>query len=1122
MRRIFKYLLIFFLLMVVVLIVAIGSTGYWLTTASGQQWLNQTITSTVKEQTGYTLNYQGINITPWNTFFLNKVTLADQNGIWLSAEKFKIQLTPDRLWQENTLTIDLIDLDSLYVIRAPLPSTTGSPPEEDPASTPADPDAYSPNIKIGQASIQNILLGKQLVQQPQDIALNFTSSLDWEGQNKVAQLQAKINALSPLYEGLSLTEVSLDAQFDTLNQALSINTFLLEDKAQKIESKQLNIDLANNVIQGDIEIKDFILNPWVPDINGILSGFIHVSGDVSLPSLNAELTVKDTAYQDNQLETIQLAANISPETDDLWHILAELSANSIGLDSKIDAQLDQSKPDAPKLNLQKAYLTLPNSQLEAQVTCTFPCQHAQGRIIFDSTDLNDFGKHINLDLKGSTQLAINLKLPSDSQQEPRQFVDIDLSVEHLDTPWAQLESLNLKGFIQHLYGLRPDELTLNLSNAQANTLQIDSLDITTDKISEHAIKFTVASLGLIEQAFDANIQGEMDTENFTLFHILLNQLEGQWGNLSFNQLEPSTYRHHIQKQSTQWSIPGITLNKSLLSSEGYLTEESIQSTLRLSEFSLNDIPLELPPQISQSIAKLNVQLSGQLESPNFKAEANLDNLLLQEGQDPIDIQGNVEYRQEKLKVHLQSNDQRIANNLIEAQMPLTLSLSPFHQNITENTPITGSLKIDTLIDPWVKSLEIDGHQLTGHIKGDLSIDGLISSPLILGTLDLKDSRYENPKLGVTLDSLKASLEFSEEAVVLKQLQAIDKQKGKFEGQGTLHYQTADVVHLNYQLQFNADKFAPLEQETFTTELNGKINITGDQNQGTVTGDLSLVPMHIQIPEQFEEGVSELNFVEDSEPTEGASEEKATASPPSKPYELKLDINLLAEQQVFVRGWGLDTEWGGQLKVQGHAHSPNIAGNLQLKRGRYEDFNKKFKLEDGNLNFSGAIPPSPFIRLVAMTKVEDYEIRPNFSGSVIKPKLDISTSPTLPKDEAMSLLLFGKSSKEITPLQAIQLASSLRRLAGYGSDGGFDPLGTARDILHVDDITIGNDSDNPQATTVGVGKYISDKVYLQVEGGSEPGSGKAKLEIEISDNVTVDSTTTEDNKNSIGLKFKKDY
>src|SRR3546814_3830163 len=78
----------------------------------------------------------------------------------------------------------------------------------------------------------------------------------------------------------------------------------------------------------------------------------------------------------------------------------------------------------------------------------------------------------------------------------------------------------------------------------------------------------------------------------------------------------------------------------------------------------------------------------------------------------------------------------------------------------------------------------------------------------------------------------------------------------------------------------------------------------------------------------------------------------------------------------------------------------------------------------------------------------------------------------------SRILFGDSITSLSPLQAVQLASSLNALRGGG--GGLSPLGTLQSATGIDRLRIlGPDDTQGRGTALAAGQYISDDIYIEV-------------------------------------------
>ena len=294
-------------------------------------------------------------------------------------------------------------------------------------------------------------------------------------------------------------------------------------------------------------------------------------------------------------------------------------------------------------------------------------------------------------------------------------------------------------------------------------------------------------------------------------------------------------------------------------------------------------------------------------------------------------------------------------------------------------------------------------------------------------------------------------------------------------------------------------------------------MTGNDRAGKISGILQSNLIEIYLPDRIIQNIPELNIV--------SIISNSPLQPNKlrflhKPYIITFDIGIKADRKVFIRGWGLDVELQGNLSLSGNTYEPKISGKLQSIRGRYEEFGKQFYLKQAELLFEGKIPPSPFLSIIGTTTQSDIEIKIIMTGSVEKPLLKIESTPIMPQEDALSILLFGKTVTKITLVQAVQLARSLKKLLGKSGDT-IDPLGEIKNILGVDSINVTNSADNYD-TLINAGKYIGDKIYLEIEKGTKTGSEKAQVKIEISPHIYLESGTSTTNDSNLGINWKYEY
>jgi translocation and assembly module TamB len=401
------------------------------------------------------------------------------------------------------------------------------------------------------------------------------------------------------------------------------------------------------------------------------------------------------------------------------------------------------------------------------------------------------------------------------------------------------------------------------------------------------------------------------------------------------------------------------------------------------------------------------------------------------------------------------------------------------------------------------------HKIKGLISGNLKATGTLATPQLSGKISLENSVYEYEKYGIRFNKIKSDIIAGGNKISITNAKTEDGLGNKLTANGEVIL----TPLFPFKFNFHTDKFDLVGNPYLQGVISGKIDLVGNSEKAKASGNIELGPFEIKIPEHFEASIPELNV------TKVIAEGERSFLTLGSAYQIMMDILVRTKDQVFVRGWGVNTLLKGKLAIEGSADEPIITGKLRSVRGKYREFGKLLNVEKGELVFDGKIPPSPYINIVGLTTEADTEIRLILSGSLFNPDVDIKATPELSDEDALSLLLFGENPGNISAFQALQLADSLRRLSGKG--GGFDPLGFGRKVLGVDDISVKTESATSNKTVVGIGKYLTDRVYFEIEEGGETGS-KTKIEVELTPKISIENINETTGGSTFGIKWRVDY
>lgn len=512
----------------------------------------------------------------------------------------------------------------------------------------------------------------------------------------------------------------------------------------------------------------------------------------------------------------------------------------------------------------------------------------------------------------------------------------------------------------------------------------------------------------------------------------------------------------------------------------------------------------------------NLNIKGTTKAPMINGKLLFSSELSQRFQQiPLSISADISTSESTVNINTLFHQK--AKELGYVKFSLPVETYKNISTLSSDIPLKGSLSTDfdlaylqTLLDPEI-------HNIRGILKANVALQGRLSSPIIKGNITLQDGHYENSKSGTVLHNINAHTKAENTRITIINATAGDGGSGKLFLSGIADWSNTLQTPVNFELK--AEQAKVLRRNDMEGIASGALALTGSFKELLLSGSLNVTPFTLTLDRLLTRNIPEIKVTE-----EYGNDLEANTSQPDLlrliPV-VNMDVILLADNQAYMRGAGLDTELKGKVFVKGTLNNSRYSGSFKTVRGSYEILGKKFILQDGSVRFEGE---TISLLVPGVYKNDTTEIHAKLSGTLEDLNLSLSSVPSMPQDEIVSSLLFGKSSKSISPLQAIRLANEVRKLKGGGREL-FNPVETARQLIGVDTISVDSEqTENGQDVTVGVGKYVNEKVYIEVEKGSNPAQPlKGKVEAEILPNLNVESSTGGNSGlGGIGLQWKHDY
>jgi translocation and assembly module TamB len=413
---------------------------------------------------------------------------------------------------------------------------------------------------------------------------------------------------------------------------------------------------------------------------------------------------------------------------------------------------------------------------------------------------------------------------------------------------------------------------------------------------------------------------------------------------------------------------------------------------------------------------------------------------------------------------------------------------------------------------------------TQHVSGPIAVAAdfscSVSDPCLQGVVRGKDMVYENQTYGTRLTNMVVNGRFTGNRLEIEQLTATAGE-GTVQAKGYISLASADGYPMNIS--------ATLDNARLAKSENIAARATGNLTLEKVAGQTALLSGSLRLPETryriIREGAAQVPVLTGVRRKPPAGRQRISgdglAAVGGSLFDLiRLDIALKAPDEIYVSGMGLESEWKADVVLRGTTQDPRVTGEIELVRGTLGFAGRSFELQEGRVTFPTGEAFDPAIRLLASDTIETVTVSISVTGRASNPQIAFSSVPGLPQDEIVSRILFGDSITTLSPLQAVQLASSLNTLSGSG--GGLSPLGSLQSATGIDRLRVlGPDDTVGRGAALAAGQYITKDIYLEVITDAR-GYTATQLEISLTPALSLLSQAGGSGGSNLSIRYRKDY
>jgi translocation and assembly module TamB len=841
------------------------------------------------------------------------------------------------------------------------------------------------------------------------------------------------------------------------------------------------------------------LSPFLGvDLDGPLTADVRLGGALERPALELAARSSGLLVAGEHIQTLALTADVEG-TPDAADGKLRLAVTAHDIEAALASAFALR---APSLRLTGLDLRAPRTRLDGALTIDFQRQLVEGALSGHVEQLQAFAALLPVRMAGALDLSARA-----SAENGAQSIALSIQGNGLTSDFGRLGRLGLQATVAD--ALRAPRITADLA---LNDLAHGEMQMSEGTLhaagTPAALSVTVAASGQAHLPYDLDGRLALDLE--APVQARIEELSGHVAEQPLTLTRPAalTLGHGtiaMDDLSVQLAdarlAGGFALGPQQVSAQGAI--ERLPLAL-LARFGAPELSGRLDGRLS---------LGGDADNPTGSLQVNATEVRLAAPgfvdvpPAQLSLTGRLDAR--RLRLDLQGDGVAERPIRASAELPLVVDLAAGAFEVPGEGQVTGSLDAELALARLADILALDDQRLEGPLIADLRLAGTVAEPAISGTMRIDGGLYENGTSGTVLRDVSLLATAARRTLTIERFSATDGARGRLSGGGTIELDPA----ANYPVALNleAQQARLVARDEVVATASGKLTLDGSAVAPALHGAITVNRADVSIPERLGPNIAVIQVQEIGR--------NAPSGPPPGPasdFALGLDLTVAMPGQVFVRGRGLDSEWEGQLQIAGTSAAPRISGAIRVRRGGFELLGRRFDLRQGTIDFDGQSPPDPELDVEAVTQAEAITAIVRVTGAARAPQFQLDSMPSLPEDEVLARLLFNRSTSALGPFDAVRLAAAAETLRG----GNLDLLGRTRQMLGLDTLDV--TGAGPQDGQVRAGRYLNDRVFVEVGRGAAADSEDVSVEVELLPNLSLDADTSAQAQTGVGLTWRFDY
>jgi translocation and assembly module TamB len=411
--------------------------------------------------------------------------------------------------------------------------------------------------------------------------------------------------------------------------------------------------------------------------------------------------------------------------------------------------------------------------------------------------------------------------------------------------------------------------------------------------------------------------------------------------------------------------------------------------------------------------------------------------------------------------------------------------------------VSGSADFSFSNMAWLEFLVPAVRDPVGALNGTIGISGTRERPVLQANAQLREGSFDLPLYGLDIRNAGLLLDTGADGVLRVTGSAQS-------GEGTLNVRAALANALQpartVTAEVNGANFLAFSTDYATVSVSPQLRGSFADEVLTVSGSVEVADTEVDLEEVF--GAGGDNAVTLSRDVIIVSGEPSAASAAQGTLPIAADLVVRLGENVHVSGYDLDAYLNGELTVELQPGRPVLVyGELGIPEGRYEIYNQQLNARDGRLVFFGN-PANPLLDVRAFRETESGEVGVLLTGNLDSIQGRLYSTPTLPDQEALALLVTGKSFSSVNAEESDALVGAIASFGLGRGEGLTDRVGST---LGLDTFTVGGGTTFDDSA-LGLGKYLTPDLLMRYKIGLFDRQSVLGIEYTLSERLKLEVET----------------